>query len=298
MAGAAPKPEEISASRPDKVMFPEAGLTKADLVDYYRRIAPAMLPYLKDRAITLRRFPDGIGEEGFFQKNTPDYFPDWVPRIRQKKEGGTVDYVGIDSAAALAWVADQGTIELHAALSRAGHPGRPDQIIFDLDPPDDDFSKVQEVAAALRDLCEAKEIPVFVKTTGSRGLHVLIPVDDSREGDFDEARGWARNLAERVAEKHDTLATIEQRKDKRGGRVFVDYLRNAYGQTAVAPWSLRARAQAPVATPLDWAEALAADMKPDKYTLGNVFRRLPQKDDPWAGIWKNAPALADLRKAL
>ncbi|MFW6027745.1 MAG: non-homologous end-joining DNA ligase [bacterium] len=294
MTSSAPKPEEISASRADKVMFREAGLTKSDLVDYYRRIAPVMLRYLKDRAITLRRFPDGIGEEGFFQKNTPDYFPDWIPRLRQKKEDGYVEYTGIDSAAALAWIADQGTIELHAALSRADRPETPDQIIFDLDPSTNDFSHVQEVASALRELCDAHGVPGFVKTTGSRGLHVLVPLDATGGGTFDEARDWARQAAERIAREHDKLATVEQRKDKRGGRVFVDYLRNAYGQTAIAPWSLRARPEAPVATPLDWEEALAAGMKPDKYTLKNIFKRLAQKDDPWADLWKDAPALGAL----
>lgn len=291
-----PKAEDIAASNPDKAIFPEDGLTKADLVDYYRRIAPRMLPHLKDRAITLRRFPDGIGEAGFFQKNTPGHFPDWIPRIRQKKEGGTVDYVGLDSAAALAYVADQGTVELHAALSRKEHADRPDQIIYDLDPSDDDFGKVQEVASLLRNRLERRDIPCFVKSTGSRGLHVVIPLDVSKEGNFDDARAWARKVAEHIAAEHEKLATVEQRKEKRGEKVFLDYLRNAYGQTAIAPYSLRARPGVPVATPLDWKEALAADMTPVKFTIRTIFNRLAQKDDPWADMWKTARSLAGIRK--
>jgi len=267
-------------------------------VTYYRRITPVILPYLRDRAVTLRRFPDGIDEEGFFQKNTPDYFPDWIPRLRQKKEGGSVDYTGIDTEAALAFVADQGTIELHAALARADHPNRPDQLIFDLDPSDDDFGKVQEIASALRDLFSAHDIPCFVKTTGSRGLHLLIPLDDSKEGDFDTGRAWARKVAERIADANGRLATTRQRKNERGERVFVDYLRNAYGQTAVAPYSLRARREAPVATPLDWDEALASDMTPDRYTLKTLFNRLGQKDDPWADMRRHARALDTICAAV
>jgi len=297
MATGAPRPEAISVSNADKVIFPDSGLTKSDLVGYYRRIAPVMLRYLRDRPVTLRRFPDGIGEEGFFQKNTPDYFPEWIPRIRQETENGVVDYTGIDSAAALTWIADQGTIELHAALSRADRAETPDQIIFDLDPPGSDFPKVQEVASALRDYCEGRDVSCFVKTTGSRGLHVLIPLDASRGGTFDDARDWARRVAERITREREQFATVELRKDKRGVRVYVDIMRNAYGQTAVAPWSLRARPQAPVATPLDWDEALARGMKPDKYTMKTVFRRLAQKSDPWAEMWKNPPSLEEVLKA-
>ncbi|HSO18419.1 MAG TPA: non-homologous end-joining DNA ligase [Desulfosarcina sp.] len=280
----------ITVSNPDKVLFPDDGLTKADLADYDRRIAPIALPHFRNRPVTMQRFPDGIDGEGFFQKNIPDYFPDWIERVELPKEGGTVRHVLVSSAAALVYLANQGCITPHLGVAPASTPDRPDRLVFDLDPSDDDFGKVQMVARALKDLFDGWDLTCFVQTTGSRGLHIVLPLDGS--ADFDTLRPFARRVAERIAADLPQVATDEQRKAKRGDRVLVDTFRTAYGQTSVAPYAVRARPGAPVATPLRWAEALDPGMGPRKYTMANIFRRTGQIGDPWADIARN-PLRAD-----
>lgn len=283
---------EITVSNADKLLYPDDGLSKADVAGYYARIAPVMLPHVAGRALTLDRRPDGIDTDGFIQKSASDHFPDWLERVRLEKEGGHVDHVVANDAAALVYLADQGTITFHVPLSKAEAPKTPDRLVFDLDPSDDDFAKVQTAAEYCREMLEELGAASFVQVTGSRGLHVVVPL--TGDGDFDTARDLAKRIAEVLAERHPDALTVAQRKADRGARVFVDYLRNAYGQTMVAPYSLRARPGAPAATPLDWDEALASDMRPDRYGLANMFRRLGGKDDPWAGIDDTASDLAGL----
>jgi bifunctional non-homologous end joining protein LigD len=272
-----------------KVLFPDAGISKGELIDYYRAIAETMLPHLRGRAITLQRFPDGIDAEGFFQKDRPDHFPDWIASARLPKENGTVDYVLVDNEATLAYLANQGTITLHMALAPAEDAQRPDRLVFDLDPSDDDFAKVQRAAAQVREALAARDLPSFVQSTGSRGLHVVVPLRPGPK--FDVVRDFARALADDLAAAHPDALTVEHRKDKRGKRIFLDTLRNAYGQTMVAPYAVRARAEASCATPLDWGEALARDLTPRRYTVRNMARRLGQKPDPWAEIDRHAVLL-------
>lgn len=275
----------VEVSSPGKILFPDDGITKLDIAQYYAKIAGTALPHYRDRPVTMQRFPDGIEAEGFFQKNVPDHFPDWIDRVDLPKKGGTVTHAVVKEAAALVYLADQGCITPHLALARASTPRQPDRMIFDLDPSDGDFGKVQEVARAVRDALEAQELPSFVATTGSRGLHIVLPLDASV--DVDRLRPFARRLAEDVAMAHPTLATVEQRKARRGDRVLIDTFRTAYAQTAVAPYALRARPGAPVATPLLWEEALAPDMAPDRYAIASIFRRLGQTGDPWRAIDDN-----------
>lgn len=272
-------------SHPDKVLFPDAGHgTKADLVAYYRRAADRLLPYLRGRAVTLMRFPDGVAAKGFVQKSAADYFPDTIRTASVEKEGGSYEAILVDDADGLAYLAGLAAVELHVALSAVDRIRHADQLILDLDPSDGDFAKVQAVALDLRDWLEAHDLPCLVKTSGSRGLHIHVPLSRDADADFDAARGAARMIAAGVVERCPHLATLEQRKDDRGDRVFVDYLRNAYGQTAVAPYGLRARPTAPVAVPLDWDEALDPATTPTRITIDNVFRRLARKADPWAGF--------------
>ena len=280
---------EIELSNQDKVLFPDCGLTKGDLVDYYRRIAELALPHWRDRPTSLERFPDGVEADGFFQKDTPDYFPDWIVRQRLKKEGGSIDHVLVNDTATAVYLANQGSITLHVGLSRVDRIERPDRLVFDLDPSSDDFSRVQDAARWTREVLDELDLPSFVQTTGSRGLHVVVPLD--RSADFDRVREIARKIATLTAERHAAALTVQQRKAARGGRVFIDTLRNAYGQTSVAPYTVRAKAGAPVATPLDWDEALAKDRSPRDYTIRNIFQRLGQKPDPWAGIARAAVSL-------
>jgi bifunctional non-homologous end joining protein LigD len=287
---------EIALSNLGKVLFPASGLTKGDLIDYYRRIADVALPHLRDRPVSMQRFPDGIGHGGFFQKSAPDHFPDWIERKMLEKEGGSVTHVVANNAATLVYLADQGCITPHVGLSRVDQIDAPDRLIFDLDPSGDDFAKVQGAARKVKAALDKLELDSFVQTTGSRGLHVVVPLD--REARFDEVRGFARMLAEHLAERYPEELTVEQRKAARGERVFLDYLRNGYGQTTAAPYAVRAIEGAPIATPLTWPEALADGLSPQKYTIQNIFRRLGRKDDPWAGIGRKGASIADARKRL
>ncbi len=285
---------EIGITHADRIYFPRTGLSKGDLVDYYVRIAPIALRHFRDRALTMHRFPDGIAGEGFYQKHLPAHFPDWIDRIEVAKEGGTVVHVVANDAATLAYLANFGCVTPHLSLARRGAMECPDQLVFDLDPSDEDFAKVQFAAARVRDLCGELGVRSFVKTTGSRGLHVIVPLDATAS--FDAVRPLAREMARSLAERFPDRLTVEHRKAKRGQRVFIDYLRNAYGQTAVAPYAVRAIEGAPVATPLDWSEALAGGMTARRYTLGNIFRRLGQKDDPWRAIQRETYSAAKLRR--
>lgn len=289
---------DLKFSNLDKILFPAPNdkgkdITKGEVIDYYQRIAAVALPHYRDRPLTLQRFPDGIGEDSFFQKDVPDYFPGWIDRVELPKEGGRITYMIANDAASLAYIANQGCITPHLALARRDRPQEPDRLVFDLDPSGknlaDDFEKVRQAALWTRERLEALGLPSFVMTTGSRGLHVVVPLD--RSCGFDSVRDFAHAFARRLAEAHPEQLTVAQRKDQRGDRVFLDYLRNAYGQTAVAPYALRARTGAPVATPITWKEAADAKLGPRRYTLANIFRRLAQTEDPWADIDRHAIAL-------
>ena len=286
----------IEISNADKFLFPEDKISKKDIIDYYSKIARVMLPYLKERPVTMHRFPDGIEAEGFYQQAVSDYFPEWIERVTVKKEGGEVTHPVCSNAATLVYLANQACITPHVWLSRRDRLDYPDLLIFDLDPPDDDFSTVRDAALALRDLLHEIGLEPFVKTTGSRGLHVVVPLD--RSDDFDEVRTFARQVAHMLAERQPEQLTDEQRKEKRGKRVFVDTLRNSYGQTTVAPYALRAKPGAPVATPLDWGELQDEKLHSQTYTLTNILGRISRKNDPWQGIWRNSRSLKKARERL
>jgi bifunctional non-homologous end joining protein LigD len=286
---------EIALSSADKVLFPAAGISKGDLIDYYRQIAPTMLPHIAGRPLSLQRYPDGIEAGGFMQKNASDYFPDWIRRARLTKEDGEVEHVVAEDAATLVYLANQACITLHAGLSRIDRIDHPDVMVLDFDPSDEDFAKVKRAAKDARCLLDEVGLTSFVQATGSRGLHVWVPLD--RAMTFDEVREVAAGLAETLTARRPDERTTAQRKAKRGDRVFIDIARNAYAQTVVAPYAVRARPQASVATPLDWDE-LDSDLKPDRYTIRNLFRRLAQKPDPWAEIGKHGQSLAPARDKL
>lgn len=292
----------IDVSKPDKVLFPDIGLTKRDLVEYYERIGEVMVPHMRERAISMHRFPDGLDGEDFIQKAAPDYFPDWIRRERVvKEEGGSNTQIVVEDTATLVYLANQACITPHLWLSRVDEIRRPDRMIFDLDPsggldPRNDFDIMRRTARRLRDVLEEVELVPFVMTSGSRGLHVIVPLD--RSADFDEARAFARTVADLLVRRHPGDLTLEHRKDERGDRIFVDYLRNAYAQTAVAPYAVRARPGAPVATPLAWDELGGKGLEPRRYTTRNIHRRLAQRDDPLAGISRRARSLAEPRKRL
>lgn len=280
-------PYTVETSNDDKVLFPRAGITKADVVDYYSFVAELMLPHLEDRCLTLQRFPDGLDGDGFYQQKRPEHFPDFVGSRRLPTADGNdyVEHILIGNQAGLVYLADQGTITLHGWLARTGAPRHPDRLVFDLDPPDGDFDTVVLAARELRDAFELAGLVPFVMTTGSRGLHVVAPLDASE--DFDSIRELARELADATAARHPERLTVAQRKSARRGRVYLDIMRNAYGQTAVLPYSLRARPDAPVATPLDWDELGRRRLSPQRYHLRNLRRRLARKTDPFRDFFRH-----------
>ena len=288
-------------SHPDKVLFPDDGVTKGDLVEYYRAVAARMLPLLRDRPVTMIRYPDGIASHSILQKNAPDYFPDWVTRAEVPKQGGTVHHVICDKAATLAYLANQACIELHVFLSRTDAVAAADQVIFDLDPPDDDhFPQVVQAARRLRELLEGElGLTTYVKTTGGKGLHVHLPL--VAEADFDASRQFARQVSEVLVARQPDLLTLEQRKDKRGDRIYSDIMRNGYAQTAVTPYGVRGRPGAPVATPLHWAELDDAGLTPHQFTIATVPGRvagMTGADDPWAGLGRHRYRLATAQQKL
>jgi bifunctional non-homologous end joining protein LigD len=291
----------VELSNTAKVLFPGDGITKGDLVAYYQRAAGLMLPFLRDRPVSMTRYPDGIAAGGIVQKNVPRYFPDWITRARVRKEGGSLQQVICDKPATIVYLANQACIELHAFLSRLDHIGNPDQLIFDLDPPDANrFGDVRSIALRLRHLLEEElGLATFVKTTGGKGLHVHVPL--KARADFDAAREFAQEVAALLAARNPDLATTEQRKDKRGDLIYLDMMRNAYAQLAVAPYSVRARPGAPVATPLRWDELDDDGLSPGEFTIKTAPARIndvSRGNDPWAGMARRASGLARAQERL
>ncbi|HEU4397740.1 MAG TPA: non-homologous end-joining DNA ligase [Actinomycetota bacterium] len=287
----------VQVSSTDKVFFPDDGVTKGDLVGYYHQVAEVMVPHLRERPVNLQRFPDGIKASGFFQQDASGHFPDWMRTVTvpRRGRGGTVDHVVCDDAATLVYLANQGTVTFHPWTSRVDHLDRPDLVIFDLDPdPGQGLDVVRAAARAVRRALEEVGLVPFVQTSGSRGFHVVGPL---RPGaDVEVVKAFADDLARLVAARDPRRLTVEQRKAKREGRLFLDTGRNAYAQTAVAPYSVRARPGAPVATPIDWDEL--GRVEPRSYRLRNLRRRLARKPDPWAGMTDRAEAFEPARARL
>lgn len=286
----------VEVSNPEKLYFPDDGITKGDVVEYYRRVADRMVPHLRDRPLVMHRFPEGIEGHGFFQKDAPRHFPGWVRTARLPKEGGAVRYVVADDEATLVYLAGQGCLTPHVLLSSAGRPRHPVELNFDLDPSDDDGASVPFAARALRRVLDELELDGFVNSSGSRGLHVHVPLDG--EADFDATRPFTKAVGDLLAARHPDRITTEHRKADRRGRLFMDTLRNSYGQHAVAPYAVRDRPGAPVAVPLDWDESTSAGFDPRRITIANVFRRLAQKEDPWADMARAAASLSAARTRL
>ncbi|MFD9633300.1 non-homologous end-joining DNA ligase [Streptomyces violascens] len=284
----------VEINRPDKVLFPEDGITKADLAEYYRGVARKMLPHLHGRPLMLERHPDGIDGESFMQKDVPDYFPDWVDTAELPKEDGTVTHVLCDDTATLLYLAGQACITPHRWLAKADRPDCPDRLVFDLDPPDDDFAPVREAAALAHELLDELRLPSVLMTTGSRGLHVIVPLD--RRAPFDDVRAFAREAADLLAARHDDRLTTEPRKQARHGRLYLDVQRNAYAQTTVAPYAVRALPGAPVAAPLAWSELNEPGLTARRWTTSTMSERLG--DDPWQGALRRGRSLAPARRRL
>jgi bifunctional non-homologous end joining protein LigD len=297
-AEAAPRHVEITNAA--KVFWPEEGYTKSDLVAYYERVAPWLVPYLRDRPLVLARYPDGIAGKSFFQKDVPQWTPAWIRRERIHARGveRDIDYFVVDDVAALRYVVNTGTIPLHLWASRVGSIERPDWLVLDLDPKGAPFTDVVKVALALRGILDRLELPSYPKTSGATGLHILLPL--AARYSYEETRTFARLLATLAVEAVPAIATIARPLGARGGKVYVDFGQNGPGQTIVAPLSARPLPGAPVSTPLRWAE-VTARLAPGRFTIRTAPARLERAGDPMAPLLGEgvdiATALARLDRA-
>jgi bifunctional non-homologous end joining protein LigD len=275
-------PGGVELSRLDKVLWPDKAITKGDLIAYFRAVAPALLPHLRDRPLTVRRYPDGITGQTFYQKNTPKYAPSWVRTITLPAErpGRDVAYTLCNDRRTLLWLANQASLELHPWLSRVDHLDRPDFMIFDIDPPEGRFDLALKVAMLTRDVLSDHEIRGVAKTSGAKGVHVYVPL--VRRHDFLAVERAAYRLAAEATEREPDLVTTTWRKADRGGRVFLDATRMGMGKHIVAAYSPRARPGAPVSYPVPWERLERVD--PSEFTIRTVPKLLDRDGDPWAAL--------------
>jgi len=295
---------EVKLSSADRVLFPDDGITKGDLFDYYGRVADAILPHLRDRPFTLKRYPHGITEDVYFQKQIPRGAPDWIPTrefTTHPRGGGSrqVDFALVNSRDALLWMVQMNCIDMNAWYSRVDKPHRPDYVVFDLDPPDepDGFAHAIEVAHLIRALLEELELPCYVKTSGADGIHVLAPI--TRRSTFQETYDFAEAASRLLEERHPGLVTTEWLKKKRAG-VLVDHRQNGAGKTIASVYSVRPKPGAPVSTPLRWDE-LTADVRPRQFTMEVALQRVDEHGDLFAPVLEDprplAPAARTLRRS-
>jgi bifunctional non-homologous end joining protein LigD len=281
----------VKLSHPDKVLFPDDGLTKADLAAHFERVAPAMLPHVRDRPLNLWRWNDGIAGPRVVQQDMPKGAPDWLKRVRTpRRRGGSISHPLANDVATLRWLANQNCITPHVWSARADRLDRPDRIVFDLDPPDGvQFGAIRAAALALGEHLRGLKLEPFAMTTGSRGIHVVAPLRRMRTADV--VRETAGLIAAGFAAEHDDTLTTEWRKAKRAERILVDTARNTYAQTVVAPYAVRALRGAPVATPLAWEELEDPQLHAQRWTLRSIGERLDARGDAWEGISRHARAL-------
>lgn len=273
----------VDISKPDKVLFPDDGITKADLADYYAEVSERMLPHLRGRPANMQRFPDGIAASSFYEKKVPAHFPDWVRTTEVHTADGAQRQVMVDDVRSLVYLAQQACITPHTWLCTERDLDHPDLLVFDLDPSVDDLAAVRRATRLVGGLLDDLGLTSYLKTTGSRGYHVVVPLRPGE--DFDQVRAFARACAEKLVDREPGLLTLEARKDKRGDRVLVDIMRNGYGQTAVPPYAVRARPGAPVSTPITWDEL--SRVTPGRFTISTLRRRLARQDEP---LGRDAPA--------
>ncbi len=280
----------VKITHPEKVLFPEDGLTKADMISYYQAVASVMLPHMKDHPLAMLRFNDGIHGERFFHKQAPNYFPDFIERVDVPKQKGKTTYPVCNNVDALTYIANHNTIEFHVLPVRADDLWHPDRLVFDLDPSVEDFDTVRAAALWLRDFLDELGLTSFVMTSGSRGLHIWVPLD--RKNTVEETVGFASSVAQRLVQRHPDELTTEFMKADRGDRIYVDVARNAPAQHAVTPYSLRAKPHAPAAMPISWDEVSDKKLTPTRYTMTDVPRIVAERGDAWKGMRRSAKSLA------
>lgn len=278
-------------THPDKVLFPKDGITKKELGDYYGSVAPYMLPFLELHPVTMMRYPNGIDHEGFYQKDIPEYFPSWIERVSVTNQNGTkTTYVLCEHKETLIYLAYQACVTIHTMLSSADKLHYPDKMVFDLDPGEKTtFDMIRATAIIIKKELEKLNLTSFPMTTGSRGIHVVVPL--KRTKNFDFVHTYSHDLATALAEKYPEYLTVSIRKEDRAGRLFIDAMRNTYGHLAVAPYAVRAHPGTPIATPITWDEVHDKKLSPQSYTIKNIFKRLDKVGDVWPGYKKTKNTL-------
>ena len=269
-------------THPDKVLFPADGITKGELAAYYDAIAPVMLPHLRARPITMERYPSGIGKRGFMHKDVSKGFPEWLERVEVPKKEGTVRHALVPDSRSLAWLANQNCITPHVWTSRAPKLYQPDLCVFDLDPSGDDADAVRAAALQVRDLLGELGLTSWVKTSGSKGFHIVVPLDG--QADFGEVSWFADAVAAILVERDPEHLTQAFGKADRGGRIYVDTGRNAYSATLAAAYAVRARPGAPVSAPCTWRELERRLVGPRTFTLRTMASRVADVGDLWSDM--------------
>jgi bifunctional non-homologous end joining protein LigD len=293
---------ELRLSNLDKLFWPDEGITKGDLLRYYQQVAEVLVPHLKDRPFTMRRYPDGAYGKAFFQKDAPKHMPDWIPRYRalvstreSSRAKKWVEFPVVDDELALLWMVNMGCIDMNTWYSRIDKPDRPDFVLFDLDPtPEVPWSQTIEVALILKELLDALELESFPKTSGGKGFHVLVPVD--RRSTFEDTRAFSEHVAGAIARTHPKLATTEWSKAKRRG-VLIDSNQNGEGKTIASVYSVRPKPGAPVSTPLAWDE-VNDKLNASIYSMDVVLERVQAKGDLYKGVLTTKQSLSKALKKL
>ena len=276
-------------THPNKVLFPDDGITKGELAAYYEAIAPVMLPHLSGRPVTMERYPAGIGEKGFWQKDVSKGFPDWLQRVEVPKKDGVVHHPVVTDARSLLWVTNQNTITQHVWTSRIPDLHYPDVCVFDLDPSRDDVPAVRAAAVELRDLLAELGLPSWIKTTGSKGFHIVVPLDGKTP--MGRAARFAAAVGTTFVSRAPDRLTQEFSKADRDGRIYVDTGRNGYSATFAAAYTVRARKGAPVSAPCTWEEVERGEVRPDTFTLRNMGDRVAAVGDLWADLHRRGRSL-------
>jgi bifunctional non-homologous end joining protein LigD len=292
---------DLRLTNPDRVLFPDDGITKGDLFAYYERIAPVLIPHLRDRPFTLKRYPHGITGEVYFQKQVPRGAPAWIPTRQfttHPRGGGSrqVDFALINSSEALLWTVQMNCVDMNAWYSRVDKPHRPDFVVFDLDPPDepDGFARAIDVAHFIRELLDEVELPGYVKTSGADGIHVLAPIQ--RRATFEQTYEFAGAASRLLEARHPGLVTTEWLKRKRSG-VLVDHRQNGWGKTIASVYSVRPKPAAPVSTPLRWEE-LTPNVRPRDFTMDVALERVERHGDLFAPVLEEPRPLGAAAKRL
>ena len=281
--------DAVRITHPDKLLFPEDGITKGDLAAYYEAIAPLMLPHISGRPVTMERYHRGIGEKGFFQKNVAKGFPAWLERVEVPKKGGTVNHPLVTDTPSLLWLANQNCITPHVWPARVPDLRHPDVCVFDLDPAEDDPPRLRRAALALRQLLDELGLRSWIKTSGSKGFHIVVPL--ARSTRWGEAERFAHRAGAALVARHPDDLTQEFSKADRGGRIYVDTGRNGYSATFAAAYAVRAKPGAPVSAPCTWDEVESGAVIPRTFTLRTMSARTETVGDVWSDLLRKGYSL-------